>query len=55
MDDNNGDKNPYKELIDNNADRIETSQALMEQWSILSNVINYVQHSKILGISILQQ
>ena len=46
MDNNNGDKNPYKELIVNNADRVEMLQSQMEQWSILSNVINYVQHSK---------
>ena len=46
MDDNNGDENPYKELMVNNANRIETSQSQMEQWLILSNVINYVQHSK---------
>ena len=53
MDDNNGDEK--EELIVNNANRIETSQSQMEQWSILSNVINYVQHSKIPEISILQQ
>ena len=46
MDDNNGDKNPYRDLIVNNADSIEMSHSQMEQWSILSNVINYVQHSK---------
>ena len=46
MDDNNGDKNPYRDLIVNNADRVEMSHSPMEQWSILSNVINYVQHSK---------
>ena len=46
MDNNNGDKNPLKELIVNNTNRIETSQSQMEQCSILSNVINYVQHSK---------
>ena len=46
MDDNNGDENPYKELIVNNANTIEMSQSQMEQWPILSNVINYVQHSK---------
>ena len=46
MDNNNGDENPYKELMVNNANRIETSQSQMEQWLILSNVINYVQHSK---------
>ena len=46
MDDNNRDENPYKELIVNNANRIEASQSQMEQWLILSNIINYVQHSK---------
>ena len=46
MDNNNGDENPCKELIVNNANRIEASQSQMEQWSILSNFINYVQHSK---------
>ena len=46
MDDNSRDKNPYKELIVNNAGRVESAQYHMEQWSILSNVINYVQYSK---------
>ena len=46
MDNNNGDENPYRDLIVNNADRVEMSHSQMEQWSILSNVINYVQHSK---------
>ena len=30
----------------NDEDRIEMSHSPMEQWSILSNVINYVQHSR---------
>ena len=46
MDDNNGDENPYRDAIVNNADSIEMSHSPMEQWSILSNVINYVQHSR---------
>ena len=46
MDDNSGDENPYKELIVNNAGKIESTLTQMEQWSILSNVINYVQYSK---------
>ena len=46
MDNNSRDENPYKELIVNNADRVKMSQPQMEQWSILSNVINYVQYSK---------
>ena len=46
MDDNSGDENPYRELIVNNAGKIEITLSQMEQWSILSNVINYVQYSK---------
>ena len=46
MDDNNKDKNPYRDLVVNNVDRVEMSHSPMEQWSILSNVINYVQHSR---------
>ena len=40
MDDTNGNKNPYRELIVNNAGKIETTLSQMEQWSIFSNVIN---------------
>ena len=46
MDHNSGDENPYRELIVNNAGKIESTLTQMEQWSILSNVINYVQYSK---------
>ena len=46
MDDNSGDKNLYKELIVNNACKTENALPQMEQWSILSNIINYVQCSK---------
>ena len=46
MDDNSGDENPYRELIVNNAGKVENTFSQMEQWSILSNVINYVQYSK---------
>ena len=46
MDDDNGEVNPYKELIVNNAEKIEMQKSQMEQWSILSNSLNYVQHSK---------
>ena len=42
MDDTSGDENPYRELIVNNAGKIENTLCHMEQWSILSNVINYV-------------
>ena len=46
IDDTSRETNPYKELIINNAEKIEPFMTLMEQWSILSNVLNYVQHSR---------
>ena len=52
-----GDTNPYTELIVNNAEEIEPLLAQMEQWSILSNMLNYIEHDKLpqnfhkLGIS----
>ena len=46
IDDDSGDENPYRELIANNASRIENILSQMEQWSIFSNVINYVQYNK---------
>ena len=46
MDNNNGDENPYRDLTVNNTERVEMSHSSMEQWAILSNVINYAQHSK---------
>ena len=36
----------YRELIVNNAGKIETTLSQMEQWSILSNVLNYIQYDK---------
>ena len=44
--DNSREINPYKELIVNNAEMIEPLMTQIEQWSILSNVLNYVQHSR---------
>ena len=46
MDNNSRDKNLYKELIVNNASRVDRALTQIEQWSILSNIINYVQYSK---------
>ena len=46
MDDDNGEVNPHRELIINNAEKIEMQKTQMEQWSILSNSLNNVQHSK---------
>ena len=42
----NGDTNLYKEMIVNNAEKIEPLLAQMEQWSILSNMLNYIQYDK---------
>ena len=38
MDDTSTEINPYKELIVNNAEKIEPLMTQMEQWSIFSNV-----------------
>ena len=46
IDDMNGETNPYQELIVNNAERIEPLMMQMEQWSILSNTLNYIQHER---------
>ena len=46
IDDDSGDKNSYKELIVNNAIKVENDLLQMEQWSFLSNIINYIQYSK---------
>ena len=46
IDDINRETNPYKELIVNNAEKIEPLMTQMEQWPILSNILNYVQHSR---------
>ena len=46
IDDRNGEINPYRELIVNNAEKTEPLMTQMEQWSIFINVMNYVQHSK---------
>ena len=46
IDDTNGDTNPYKEMIVNNAEKIEPLLTQMEQWSILSNMLNYIQYDR---------
>ena len=45
-DDTSGEINPYKELIINNTEKIEPLMTQIEQWSILSNILNYVQHDR---------
>ena len=42
IDDTIRETNTYKELILNNAEKIEPLLAQMEQWSILSNTLNYM-------------
>ena len=46
IDDTNGETNSYQELVVNNPEKIEPLMTQMEEWSILSNNLNYVQHSR---------
>ena len=46
IDDTNEETNSYKELIVNNAEKLEPLMTQMEQWSILSNVLTYIQYDK---------
>ena len=45
-DDTSRETNPYIELIVNNAEKIEPLLTQMEQWSILSNTLNYMQYDR---------
>ena len=45
--DTSRDPNLYKEVIVNNTERLETVSMQMEQWSILSNTLNYIGHDKL--------
>ena len=42
----NSEINPYEELVVNNAERVDPLMTQMEQWSILGNILNYVQHNR---------
>ena len=46
IDDTSGETNPYKEITVNNAEKIEPLMTQMEQWSILSSILNYIQHNR---------
>ena len=46
LDDTSRDINPYRELIVNNKEKTETVLSQMEQWSILSNVVNHIQYDR---------
>ena len=45
-DDTSGETNPYRELIVNNEEKIEPLMTQMEQWSILSNALNYIHYDR---------
>ena len=51
MNDDSDEGNPYRELVVNNAKKVEMQKTQMGQWSILSNLLNYVQHSKFNSMS----
>ena len=46
IDDTSRETNPYKELIVNNAEKIEPLLTQIEQWSILNNTLNYIQYDR---------
>ena len=46
IDDTSSKTNPYQKLIVNNTEKIEPLLAQMEQWSILSIMLNYIQYDK---------
>ena len=45
-DDTSRQTNPCNKLIVNNAEKIEPLLAQIEQWSILSNTLNYIQYDR---------
>ena len=47
LDNDSGEENPYRELITNNEEKMEVQKTQMEQWPILSNKLNYIQHSRL--------
>ena len=51
IDNTSRETNPYKELIVNNVEKIEPLMTQMEQWSILSNVLDCLQHSRIHSVN----
>ena len=38
--------NPNRELIVNSSEKVDTILSQMEQWPILSNVVNYIKYNK---------
>ena len=46
LDDTSRDINPYRELIANNAEKTDIILSQVEQWSVLSNIVNYIQYER---------
>ena len=46
LDDTSRDINAYREFIVNNSEEVETVLSQMEQWSILSNIVNYIHYDR---------
>ena len=46
LDNTSGDTNPYRELIVKNAKGVDTILSQIEQWSILSNIVNYIKYNR---------
>ena len=46
LNDTSCDINPYHDIIVNNAERQDTILSQMEQWSILSNIVNSIQYDR---------
>ena len=46
LDNTSGDINPYRKLIVNNAEKVDTNLLQMEKWSVWSNVVNYIQYNR---------
>ena len=44
--DKEGEENPYWNILINEFDRTNIITLQMEQWSILSNIVNYIQHDR---------
>ena len=43
--------NLYQDLMVSNEEKIGPLRTQMEQWSILSNVLNYIQHSRFSSVN----
>ena len=44
--DNEEELNPYQNIIKNEFDRVDIITSQLEQWSILSNIVNYMQYDR---------